>query len=230
MIFLVLVLGASTLAIPGPARDNYVSAGAAKRLTPNNAILKKVGESGVQCVQDLFDGSWEATGAGKTEDPCVFNVPSGVLLKIWEGTVNTTTTKGRITHGMLRVYTSGIPYRLIGDTRHLIEPNATIDVVIEDNLTHILSKEGETSVVACAEAEDSTCVKRGFFLLQGDRITLQRDGQVYAWENSEGEDLTMMGDGGCNVGKGAGSSPWFMVAILTLLWLRRRERRTYSDR
>jgi hypothetical protein len=230
MIFLVLVLGASTLAITGPARDNHVSAGAAKRLTPNNAIFK-VGE-GVECVQELLDGSWQATGAGEIEPPCIFNVPSGVLLKIWEGEVNTTKTVGKITRGMIRVYTSGLPYRLIGDTRHLVEPNATIDVVIEDDLTHILSKEGETSVIACSEAEDSTCVKRGFFLLEGDRITLQRDGQVYAWENSEGDDLTMTDNGGCNVGVGKStqSKPWLMVLILTLLWLKRRERRTYSDR
>lgn len=160
---------------------------------------------------------------GNELEPCRLNFSDGLHIRLDEGEIITTNREGNAMHGILRVYTSGLPYRLFGDQRHLIEANAIIDVVIEDTFTHVLSKEGQTSVIACETSEDNACIRRGFTLLEGDRITLTRDGQVYTWENFEGDDLTLEGSGGCSVGGNAKPSLWAIMALLwTLMWFRRR--------
>lgn len=240
--FLIPVLWASTLAIPSFAQaqpnvhavhtvpGGIVLVARAKSIADAwpipDGVQKDGGGSVIQCVEELPDGSLKMSVDGYSEIPCSLNLPNGVFLRLWQGEIITTATEGSCTHGtMARVYTSGLPFKLFGDQRHLIEPNATVEIVIEEHLTHVLSKEGRTSVVACEVSEDSACVRRGFTLLEGDLITLMREGQVYAWENAEGDDLTLESDGGCSVGpRQSGSRPslWIIMMIWTLMWLRRR--------
>ncbi len=223
---LLLILGASTFAVPAAVWSQpMVPAVAVKRPTPG--VLKN-GDSGViQCAEELPDGSWRMVMEGFSDSPCNLNLPNGVFLRLWEGEIITTEVEGNFAHGTTaRVYTSGLPYHLFGDQRHLIEPNAIIEIVIEEGLTHILSKEGRTSVVACEVSEDSACVRRGFTLLEGDLISLMREGQVYAWENADGDDLTLESNGGCSVGTGSRPSFWIVLMMWTLMvWLRRRSKK-----
>ncbi|MBD3156869.1 hypothetical protein GF369_03500 [Candidatus Peregrinibacteria bacterium] len=207
------------MAIPAPAQTRAVPAVAVKRLTPG--VLKDGGGSASQCQEELPDGKWRMVMTGEEDKPCNLNFNNGVFIRLWEGEIVTTESEGNFMRGIVRVYTSGLPYRLIGDERHLIEPNATADIVVKDNFTHILSKEGRTSVIACELSEDEACMRRGFALLEGDMITLQRDGQLYAWEDAEGHDLTMK-SGGCSVSKGRPPCLWVILALWTLMWLRRR--------
>lgn len=218
--FLLLVLGTSTMAIPAPAQTKAVPAVAVKRRTPG--VLKDGGGgTAVECAEELPDGSWRMVMTGDEEAPCSLNLPNGVFIRLWEGEIVTTETEGDFMRGIVRVYTSGLPYRLIGDERHLIEPNATADIVVKDHFTHILSREERTSVIACEMSEDEACMHRGFTLLEGDVITLQRDGHLYAWEDAEGNDLTMK-SGGCSVSNGRPPNLWVLLALWTLMWLRRR--------
>ncbi|MBA4336439.1 hypothetical protein C0416_01520 [bacterium] len=223
---LILILGASTVAIPATARDRKVPAGIAASTI--SAVLKNVDTDSddIDCMELLPDGTVRMVMTGDEPSPCRLGYASGLMLRLDKGYFVTSETEGILTQGLLRAYTSGIPYRIIGDSRHLVEPNATADIVVEENFTHVLSKEGETSVIACEMSEDPACIKRGFLLLEGDMITLQRDGQVYAWENSQGDDLSLKEQGGCSTGKGRTSSPWIMMALFwTLMWLRRRKPR-----
>lgn len=238
--FLLTILGASIYMMPAHARTRptkvgntievkggvqsvRVPAGAAVS-SPPPGVQKDGGGSVIQCVEELPDGSWRMAMDEYSDSPCNLNLPNGVFLRLWKGEIITTELDGDFAHGtMARVYTSGLSYHLFGDQRHLIEPNATVELVIEEHLTHILSKEGRTSVVACGVSEDSACVRRGFTLLEGDMITLMREGQVYAWENAEGDDLTLEDTGGCSVGGGSPPSLWMGILILwTMAWLRRR--------
>ena len=238
--FLILVLGASTLAMNGsalaqqsvPAVPRVPGGAAASAIEVPKAVAtrhppgvqKDGGGSVIQCVEELPDGSWRMAVDEYSDSPCNLNLPNGVFIRLWQGEVITTELKGDFAYGTIaRVYTSGLPFKLFGDQRHLIEPNATIEIVIEDGLTHIFSKEGRTSVIACGVSEDSACVRRGFTLLEGDKITLMREGQVYSWENAEGDDLTLENTGGCSVGNGSQPSLWTVLLVMwTILWLRRR--------
>lgn len=223
-LFLTLLLGASTTAIPAPARDRKVPAGIDVGMKSFAGVLKAEGDvDDIDCMELLPDGTIRMVMVGDELAPCRLGYASGLMLRLDKGYFVTSETKGDLTTGLLRAYTSGLPYRIIGDSRHLIEPNATADIVVEDSFTHVLSKEGSTSVIACEASEDPACIRRGFLLLQGDTITLQRDGQVYAWENSQGDDLSLKEQGGCSTGNGRTSSPWVMALFWTLtLWLRRR--------
>lgn len=219
--FLLLVLGASNMAIPASAQTSAVPAVAVKRRPPG--VLKDGGGGAIECAELLSEGRWRMVMTGDEEHPCSLNLPNGLFIRLWEGEFVTTETEGDFMRGIVRVYTSGLPYRLIGDKRHLIEPHATADIVIEDRFTHILSKEGRTAVIACEMSEDEACMHRGFTLLEGDMITLQRNGQLYAWEDAEGHDLTMKSSGGCSVGKGRPPNLWIILALIwTLTWLKRR--------
>lgn len=224
--FLKLVLWASIFtAIFATARASAAPAAAVSRILASGFLKNGDTESDiVDCVEQLPEGGFRMVMTGDELEPCRLNFANGLHIRLDEGEIITTSTEGNSIHGMIRIYTSGLPYRLLGDQRHTIEPNATVDVVIEEHLTHVLSKEGETSVIACDVSEDSACVRRGFTLLQGDRITLTRDGQVNSWENSEGDDLTLDSQGGCSVGgKTAKTSLWAILALMwTLLWFRRR--------
>lgn len=232
--FLILILGASTLAgTPAHARDiskieyggNFPSRAPAAEAVrrPIPGVQKDGSGSVVQCAEELPDGSWRMVMDEYSDSPCNLNLPNGVFLRLWQGEILTTETEGDLVHGTVaRVYTSGLPYRLFGDQRHLIEPNAIVEIVIEEHLTHILSKEGRTSIIACGVSEDSACVQRGFTLLEGDIITLMREGQVYAWENADGDDLTLESNDGCSVGNDSRSSLWIVLVIWTLAWSRRR--------
>lgn len=223
---LILVLGASTLAIPATARDRKVPAVAVNLSNVSGVLKNGDTDSELDCMELLPDGRVRMVMTGDEPVPCRLGFASGLQIRLDEGELVTSETEGIFTRGFLRVYTSGIPYRLLGDQKHLVEPSATVDVVVEDSFTHVLSKEGQTTVVACEESDDPACVKRGFFLLQGDFITLERDGQVYDWQNSQGDDLALKEEGGCSTGKGGSSSPWVVLALMwTLMWLRRRKPR-----
>ena len=211
------------MAIPAPAQTRAVPAVAVKRRPPG--VFKDGGGSAAdQCAQEFPKGLWHMTMEGDEEAPCSLNLPNGVFIRLWKGEIVTTETEGDFMRGIVRVYTSGLPYRLIGDERHLIEPNLTADVIVEDNFTHILSREGRTSVISCEVSGEQDCIHRGFNLLEGDVITLQRDGQLYAWEDAEGHDLSLQSDGGCSVSNGRPSSLWLiLLALWTLTWLRRHQ-------
>lgn len=224
--FLIPVLWATTVAVPAAARPKLSekipgSAVVVKRETQH--VFKNGGDGDViDCVELLPDGSFRVKALGEGFPPCRIGFSSGVQIRVDEGEIITTETEGNSVHGMIRVYTSGLPYRLFGDQVHLIEPNAIADVIVENNLTYIFSKEGDTSVVACEASHEVTCVQREFHLLEGDMLILTKTGHINDWEDSEGNSLSPE-SGGCSTGGGAPSNLWVLV-LWTLMWFRRRKR------
>jgi len=181
------------------------------------------------CVETLVDGEewvmrqWQEDGAS-----CRFSIPPfGVMVRLDYGEMLITQSEGIITQGIARVYTDGMPFRVIGDQVHLVSSNDIVDLVVEDGLTIILSQEGEASVVSCEQSLDPACVRRGYYLLKGHLLALKSNGALYAWEDEECQDIRPNADG-CNASAGngvPGTPPLITFLCLTAMWLWRRQRK-----
>jgi len=232
--FLISVLWASTFAVPTTAQAKLLDTAVAavlQRKIPQR-IFKNSGKERyeiVDCVNQLPDGSFRMVMSGEEAASCRLGFTSGVQIRLDKGEIVTTERKGTVIHGIVRIYTSGVPYRVLGDQIHLIRPNATVDVIVENNLTYILSREGNTSVVACG-GDKATCQKRELTLFQGEKIILTKSGQVYDWRNSEGE-ILLQEEGGCKVASSGNQANdlWLILVILmairTQTWLKRQRQK-----
>jgi len=198
----------------------------------NEMTPKNGGENGddyISCVEELVIGEewvvrqWQDNGAA-----CRFSVPPyGVMVRVDYGEMFVTPSEGIFEYGTARVYTAGIPFRVVGDQSHLISSNDIVDLVVEDGLTSILSEEGETSVISCEMSLDPNCVRRGFYLMKGHFLVLESNGAVYAWEDENYQDIIPT-DSGCNASagnEGPGPSSLLTFLCLTALWLWRRRSR-----
>lgn len=188
----------------------------------------KNGDDYVLCVEQLGEEEWLMSQWVEDGASCRFSIPPyGVMVRLDYGEMSITPSEGIITQGVARVYTAGMPFRVIGDQVHLVSSNDIVDLIVEDDLTIILSKEGEASVVSCEQSLDPNCVRRGYYLLEGHLLALKSNGALYAWEDEECRDIRPKADG-CNASTGngvQGTPPLITFLFLTALWLWRRQRK-----
>lgn len=171
------------------------------------------------CVEMVGEDEYFLSNPEGAEFDCLFLAnEAGTLIRLRQGEMVVTRETGILMRGTARIYTAGIPFSIIGDQVHLIDPDNVLDVIVEGNLTYILSKEGCTDVIGCYENEGRS---KSFFLEQGDLLVLYRSGSVYAWEDAEGNSRV---SDGCAQGhsKNARGLFWFLPFTAVLLWLRRR--------
>jgi hypothetical protein len=179
----------------------------------------------ILCVEQLGDEKWLISQWAENGDPCRFSIPPyGVMVRLDYGEMEISPSEGVFTYGLARVYTAGMPFRVIGDQVHTISSNDIVDVEVGDGLTIILSKEGESSVVSCGESPDPDCVRRGFYLLEGHLLALKSNGALYAWEDESGKSIDPT-NRGCNAAAKGGARVKLLFIILTVLWLLRRRKK-----
>lgn len=185
----------------------------------------KNGDNYIICVEQLGDEEWLMSQWVENGAPCRFSIPPyGVMVRLDYGEMIITPSEGIFTHGLARVYTAGMPFRVLGDQVHTVSSSDIVDIEVGDGLTIILSQEGMTSVVSCGESPDPNCVKRGYYLLEGHLLALKSNGALYAWEDENCRDIRP-DPGGCNVAKGLGlnwSLSFLTFIIFTAMWLLRR--------
>ncbi len=197
---------------------------------PSDAGVQNGDNDYVLCVEQLGEEEWLVHQWVEDGAPCRFSIPPyGVMVRLDYGEMIITPSEGMIEHGTARVYTAGMPFRVIGDQAHLVSSNDIVDLVVEDGLTVILSKEGEASVVSCEMSLDPNCVRRGYYLLEGHLLALKSNGALYAWEDEECRDISPKSSG-CNAAAGyGGPGPLSLLGFLflTASWFwRRRSRRS----
>ncbi len=190
----------------------------------------KNGDDYIICVEQLGDEKWLMSQWVEDGAPCRFSIPPyGVMVRLDYGEMVITPSEGIFTHGLARVYTAGMPFRVLGDQVHTISSSDIVDIEVGDGLTIILSQKGMTSVVSCGESPDPNCVNRGYYLLEGHLLALKSNGALYAWEDEKFRDIRP-DQGGCNVAKGLGLN-WSLhlltFVILTAMWLLRRRKKRH---
>jgi len=181
----------------------------------------KNGNDRPSCVSEVGEGEYLMSNPEGAEVDCLFLAnEAGTLIRLRQGEMIVQRETGILMHGTARIYTAGIPFSIIGDQAHLIEPDDVVDVIVEGDETLILSKEGCTGVTACFESEKH---KKSYFLEQGDLLVLYRNGVVYAWEDAEGNSRISDGCSQAN-SQSARGFLWFLL-LAVLLRLRRRSLR-----
>lgn len=191
-----------------------------------NAVGSPADENGDDrdsCVESLGGGVYLMSNPKGAEADCLFvaNEP-GTFIRLREGEMIVSRETGILMHGTARIYTAGIPYSIIGNQAHLIVPDNVVDVIVEGNMTYILSKEGCTSVTGCYEDEERS---KSYFLEQEDLLVLHKSGAVDAWEDANGESRISEG---CAQAHSVSACRflWFLLLLAVLLRLRRRARKS----
>lgn len=190
-------------------------------------VGRKDGDGYILCVEELGPDEWVMRQWDEDGPSCRFALPlDGVFVRLDYGEMLVTPHEGVSTECIARVYTAGAPFEVIGDGAHLIASENIVDVVVQKGTTYILSKEGKTDVISCERAQNPSCVKRGFLLLEGDLLGLESNGDLCVWEDSSGQDLRYT-KGGCNAAAGYPKPSWPGLAafLLTALWLLRRRKK-----
>jgi len=145
---------------------------------------------------------------------CSLSTPSGVFLVVQDGgAAEVAPQRALLIRGELLVKTASLPFT-IDNSRHVIDPQLTVAVGIQDSLLLVRSLKGDTEILACG-AEHATCSKQVYTLYEGEMLALQNDGEWWAWE-SDGALLYNEPAGCSTAGRDQGG---FLAAIMILIFL-----------
>lgn len=162
---------------------------------PETVVCFPAGSSMKDGSKDGFD-SCEITPVEGTDEwavsasdgaSCPFSVPSGVMVKVLSGgSAMISPVKAFILEGQIEVQTATLPFT-VENTDHVVDPDRTVAVGIQDSLLLVRSLAGETRILACGAANARCTERQVYYLLEGEMLAIKTDGSWWAYEDRTGK-------------------------------------------